>query len=270
MRVIAELEPGASPSGAPTYDINSLRVATVPRGDFATLLDRLTATFEGGGMTALQRARLQQFYFGLLNDGILAKTDVLQGGLASGADSLINWKGEGIDATNNGATFADGMFEFNGTSSYIDTGFRPSTEAVNWTLDSAAFAVYVHEAADGSTPLFGGSVNNANAEFRFTVAGPTATARINSSTPTSGVSTTAQGVWVVNRAGNTVQVFKNGEKLLEETIATTGLLAANVQAGRSGTTAYRQAKIGPYAFMGGLTEDEVGDVTERFRSFVGY
>jgi hypothetical protein len=90
--------------------------------------------------SASQRLLQNQLVLDLKDGGIWSKLDTL-GVFATDGDSdfaLIDWLRLSQYTAVNSPTFtSNGGFTGNGTSSYIDTNFNPSTSGVNYTLNDA-------------------------------------------------------------------------------------------------------------------------------------
>lgn len=111
---------------------------------FAPETTTLLAAFTGSYNTARQSA-INDLIVSLKNNGIWSKLDVLCiAGLNSG-DSLVNWKNPGTfngTAANSPTFTVDRGFTFNGSTSYVNTNFTPSTAGGNYALNSAHLSVY--------------------------------------------------------------------------------------------------------------------------------
>lgn len=89
----------------------------------------------------------------------------------SSAFATINWKNPNANQSTlvNSPTFVNnGGFTGNGTSSYIDTNFNPSTQGVNYTLNNASRYFFTH-AISGINAFDGVSANNNNRMMRQSV-----------------------------------------------------------------------------------------------------
>jgi hypothetical protein len=135
--------------------------------DYKAILDY--ATTQGYTLpSASQRLLQEQLVIDLKNAGIWSKLDTFAV-FATDGDSdfaLIDWKRLTQYTAVNSPTFTtnDG-FTGNGTSSYIDTNYTPSTQGVNYTSSDASFGVFWDKTSATTGYLSGSrttSVVNAN------------------------------------------------------------------------------------------------------------
>jgi len=229
--------------------LTNIRPVVAPAGRVKTeLLDRLT-----GAYTAFQIARLSQTYFDLQDSGILAKLDGLFIRGLTAADSLINWVAGKPNAVNQGAAFsagAGGGFTGDGTASWVDMAFAPTT----YTLANAGLLAFVQSAVPGTDKhvIGGGSTTLANARLAFT---PTqVTARLNTTTATvASYSADRSGLWTVHRAG-WQSIRRNGDLIASSQVAAAALPNA-LSLFREGGT-YGAHTVSAFGYGGNLGEAE--------------
>ena len=108
-----------------------------------------------GTFTTDQIKAMDSLVIKLKADTLWSKADrIFPFAFFTASDALIDMKASGYNATAvNAPTFtAKEGYKGNGTSSYINTHFTPSTDGVNWTLNSASMGVYVNEVSTGYNP----------------------------------------------------------------------------------------------------------------------
>lgn len=106
-------------------------------------------------------------------DGVWAKLDVFYVFAQDGGSAFatLNWKNPNANQSTlvSSPTFvSNGGFTGNGTSSYIDTNFNPSTQGVNYTLNNASRYFFTH-AINGVSALDGIMSSNNNRMIRTSV-----------------------------------------------------------------------------------------------------
>ena len=128
---------GASPLNGITTDVAS-----------TALFARMAAT--GTAVDATHQTAIDTLIKALKSSGIWAKLDVFQMYAAqTQGHSLLNWVSSSFPATAVLApTFtADRGFAGNGSTSYLDTGFNPTTGGLLSSLNNASFALWHNGAA---------------------------------------------------------------------------------------------------------------------------
>jgi hypothetical protein len=96
----------------------------------------------GGGVSSARLCIMDKLIASLKRTGVWPKLDALY--IFANSDSpsaLINWKTPGTfgcTAVNSPTFAADRGFTGNGTSSYLDTNYIPSSNGINWQQDSAS------------------------------------------------------------------------------------------------------------------------------------
>jgi len=140
--------------------------------EYQAILDRATIlgyTLPSDAVKLKQNTLLTS----LKSTGVWAKLDVFyvfaqDGGSAFGT---LNWKNPNANQSTlvNSPTFvSNGGLMGNGTSSYIDTNFNPSTQAVQYTLNNASRYFFTH-AISGVSALDGIMGSNNNRMIRTSV-----------------------------------------------------------------------------------------------------
>ena len=141
-------------------------------------------------------------------------------------EALKNWKNPGsFDATliNAPAFVSLEGFTGNGTSSYINTGWVPSTDGVNYTKDDAGFEIYIRTNVDEARYDLGvkGGANWLAIEAR---ASDVAYLRMNDDTWSFDANTDSRGFFIGNRtASNVLKLYKNDIEIVAGVGVTTNL-----------------------------------------------
>lgn len=206
-----------APVGSPELGLSNIRHVIAPAGRPAALLARMA-----GSYTAMQKARISQCLFDLIDAGILAKLDVLLIRGLTAADSLINWASLSGAAVNQSATAwsLGAGFTGDGVADWID----PSAIGYNKYLqaDASVFGYLPTDQQSGEYLLgvvASGGGNNIQIQPG---GGGSAIARVNSTTSisTSYVGS-RKGLWcAANLAGN-VGLWKDGVQIIAPTAVTT-------------------------------------------------
>jgi hypothetical protein len=177
-----------------------------------------------GAMTAkpspARQALIDQTILSLKASGVWAKLDRLYFFAAHDAQaSLLNWKDPAVVAVNtNAAAFvADQGYTGNGTTSYIDATFNPSSGTHNYVRNSASFGGWARTAALSTALDIGRGVTARNQVAFRTTADSIGSARINdvtTSTPADTTVATAVGLTALDRPdASSKQFFKNGAQI---------------------------------------------------------
>jgi hypothetical protein len=155
--------------GAASATSNSLYIFTT---EYKAVLDRGTALSYTLPTTTTQQKQ-NKLLKSMKADGVWAKLDVFyvfaqDGGSAFGT---LNWKNPNANQSTlvNSPTFvSNGGFTGNGTSSYIDTNFNPSTQGVQYTQNNASRYFFTH-AISGVSAFDGIMGSNNNRMIRTSV-----------------------------------------------------------------------------------------------------
>lgn len=177
-------------------------MTSAPDGDRETIINQFFLDIKGLGD------------FG--TDDIFSKLDVAYLLAAHDEQAGLLDITRGFDATAvNSPTFTvDRGFVSDGSTSFIDTTFIPSSDGVNFTLNDASFGVYLR--TDGTSIGAHGAQGGSNANrtlIQPRQIGDTATINVNGAVANDLVvsMTTALGMMVARRtASNALQAFKNG------------------------------------------------------------
>lgn len=172
----------------------------------------------------------------LVAAGVWALLDALYVTAAETAQAAQqNWKANTFNLTPTASpTFtADRGYAGNGTTSYLATGYTPSTAGGNLTQNSAHLSVWCRNNIQSSTQIPIGS-RTAAAQHQMLIlprlGTDVAAYRINQDVAgASPASTSSIGHWVMRRNGAaTLALFRNGASFSTDTSASTGLSTAAI------------------------------------------
>lgn len=156
--------------GAAAATSNSLYIFTA---EYKAVLDRGTTLSYTLPTTATQQKQ-NKLLKSIKADGVWTKLDVFYVFAVdnnASAFATLNWKNPNANQSTlvSSPTFVNnGGFQGNGTSSYIDTNFNPSTQGVNYTLNNASRYFFTH-AISGVSALDGIMSSNNNRMIRTSV-----------------------------------------------------------------------------------------------------
>jgi hypothetical protein len=252
----------ASPASAATVSIDTITPALPPLGDFAAFLDRLATKPTGANLT-----RVQLLYRAL--QSVWTKLDVVAGGLRTEADSLLNWKGAGVTATNVGSVWdSTSGFTLSGSNTVDLAYVADGAVGKAYQLNSASVTFVVSTAgAATSNGLIrvvtqAGVTNDTIRAAVFNAAGPAA--RLNDATSSQNSANAGlarNGVWTINRPNSsTKEIWRNGVLLQSFSVASTVLPMGQLRIGEPG--AYKQWLIG-----GALSAAEIAAVHQQLTLF---
>ena len=208
--------------------------------DYQAVLDYATAqgyTLPSGGQQTLQNDLL----VALKAAGVWSKLDTFAN-FATDGDSdfaLIDWIRLTDYTAVNSPTFTSNQgYQFNGTSSYINTNFNPATQGVNYTLNNASRGFYLYNSIASPLGIDGNTITFDNGIFRLD---GTANIRINS---TNNINTNysfgvSSGFKSINRTSSTNVTLLSpifiDAATNERTQTSTSITSQNQLLGRSGT-----------------------------------
>lgn len=215
----------------------------------------------------------------LITAGVWAKLDVFfmfAQTTNGGSEALINWINPGtFDASlvNTPAFVALEGFTGNGSTSYIHSNWTPSTDGINWGLDSASYGIYIRTDVDEVATDMGSHASGSTVSKIIIRNSNTVTAYVNATGSTANANADARGFYVMNRALSTHQdQYKNGSLIEHDAIVSTGnssvpfYILAYRLAANPAEWSTKQASV---AFMGGgLTADDVTALTNAIEIYM--
>lgn len=243
-------------NGSVNATSNSL---TIYESEYKAVLDY--ATTQGYTLpSTAQILKQNTLLSSLKTDGVWSKLDTFAN-FATDGDSnfaLIDWKKLTQYTAVNSPTFtANEGFMGNGTSSYIDTKFNPSTQGVNYTLINASRYAYVFSGS--LTQRFDGNSLESN-NMRI---GSYTTHKINSGTVNTLNSaftySATKGMKSIHRTSSTAITLYNASVGENRTLLSTGLPNANQWILRQGSI-YVNTKMSMYAMGASMISENTAFV----------
>ena len=214
--------------------------------------------------------------------GVWSKLDCLWIRAAHDSQAaLLDWKRLSDSTAVNSPTFTtDRGFTGDGSTSYINTNFTPSTDGANYIRDSASMGAYLNAGTDTavSGPNSIGALTvsyQARIEpWRSATPGSTVRARVNDGTATTvGTVATRFGLTAVNRSGaSAVQIYRNGASIGTSTAASSNVPSIDVYAlgfNNGGALGGANDNRIAAAFVGGsLTSTEHADLFTAIEAYL--
>lgn len=213
--------------------------------EYQAVLDRAT-TLGYTHPSSAQKSKHDTMVRLLKSDGTWAKLDALYIFLNDGSKEFgtLNW----ISPSANQVTIVGSMtwtsnagFQGNGSSMYLNVGFNPATQGVQYTLNSSTF--FVQYSNDVGSDTLDGSLSGGAIFMRPRGAANTCVSRVNDGANLSVASANGIGLFsIVRTASNARQAYRNGATLGSgDAQASTSIPSQNVFLGaynNSGTPAY--------------------------------
>jgi hypothetical protein len=225
---------------------------------------------------ALQRA----FVTSLVSAGVWDELDglwFLRQHSNAASEALLNWVSPGtFDATIvNSPTFtADEGFTTNGTNSYLNLNYNPTTDATNFTQNSGSIGFYTYTSSDNSGDWDMGAIDAVNGWSAIAArTGGTRYGRINCLSTLSDIETDGSGLRVAVRRANDELVNNiNGvDEDVHSGIASAGVTNRDLYLGclNNGSPGFHSARQYGLAFVGGsLTASQLGAIYTAFTTYI--
>lgn len=206
-----------------------------------------------------QKLKQNQLLIDLKAAGIWTKLDTFALFATNGSSqfALIDWKRLiNYEAVSNPTFTTNEGFTGNGTASYIDTKFNPTTNGNNYTLNNSSRYFYVFSGSAMNTALDGTTTTINNSQFSSSTA-----QRINSSNVLSSAFSFATGTPTksIHRTSSTNVTLFNGIFSGARTQTSTGLSNANQFILRNAST-YGASEISLYAMGASLVSENTAFV----------
>lgn len=193
--------------------------------DTLALLARFTTP-----ATPARTGAIDALIVALKNAGVWSKLDILH--VFAGADSqaaLRNWKSESFTAmTVNSPTFvADRGYTGDGSSSYLTTGYDPSTSPAGMTMaqDSAHLGAFILTDSASNGFDAGAIGNRMKVRNRSGASGTSGSVSTTSAVSATGAAPPAHAL-AVRRDGANQILFRNGSQIATTAVASAGLPGA--------------------------------------------
>lgn len=208
---------------------------------------------------------------GMVTDGTWTKFDILY--ITATADATtagLNLVSTSFTLTNTSATFtADTGYAGNGTTAYLDTGYNPSTNGVNFTQNSAALLAWSTKSADDNANVLGqlaGFFTNALVAKNF---GGTAQCIVNQGSDPGGTPTNGFGLFNCVRSSNsTVTNYYNGTSLATTAASTSGAAISSDITLLRDTSNFFGGGIASAGASSSLSAGDVANVYSRIHTFL--
>jgi hypothetical protein len=227
--------------------------------------------------TAGRKAVINTAIGGLIDAGIWTLLDWCY--FLAAADSqaaLLNWKAASFDATivNAMAFAADDGFTSDGSTSYLTTGWVPSTHGVNYTQNSASFGAYSRtNAAANGQQIMGAGTMQMDARRGSGVC----RVQVNRNTNTDLAITSSLGLIVGDRPdANNQGAYHNGTSLGTAALTSSGVPSVAVLLGcrnNAGTPADFSTRQLAFAFAGASLDSTkqaaLATIVEAYMDAVG-
>jgi hypothetical protein len=242
--------------GSANATSNSL---TIYESEYKAILDYATTNSYTLPSTA-QRLKQNTLLSSLKSAGVWSKLDTFTNFATDGSSAfaLIDWKRLTQYTAVNSPTFtANEGFMGNGTSSYIDTNFNPSTQSTNYVTNDASRYMYVFNGVLANR-LDGNGIDTNNIRL-----GSYNTNKINSGAINLLSSafnyTTTKGMKSIHRTSSTNVTLYNSAVGENRTLLSTGLPNANQWILRIGGN-YANSEISAYAMGSNLITENTAFV----------
>ena len=204
--------------------------------EYQAVLDRATTLGYTQPSTA-QKKKQNTLIQDLKDAGIWDLLDVFYVFATDGSSDFatLNWKSPSANQATkvNSPTFTSNLgFTGNGTSSYLNTNWEPSTQGVNYTVNEASCFTYLGlDLAVSSTVSYGSNIGTPTRTITQTtrVPGDTLNFLLNTGAFTSITNSNAIGFYHNKRTTSTaVQLFKNGASVASQSQAASGIPPLNI------------------------------------------
>lgn len=235
-----------------------------------------------GSYPELRKRAINQLIKSLKTSGLWSKIDVLQVYAALNVtDAVINWKNPGVNnaiLVNSPVLEADRGITGDGASSYIRSGFIPSANGVNFTLNSAGFHIGIRNNLDMSGTDLGVTDGTNLVRFLSRYSSSSSLYNVNqTSNTTAGSITTSAGFFSVCRtAVDSLYRRRNKASTGTETTASSSLPNKEVYIGAYNNNGspnnYTNRQYSFAALSSGFSaieSDLFADVLEIYLDFIG-
>jgi hypothetical protein len=224
---------------------------------------------QDGTVSSTRRALVDALISGLKTDGVWSKLDRLWLFAAENATSaLVDVKDGQLATAVSSPTFTtDRGYTGNGSSSYIDSNYNPTTNATNFVQNSGcAFGWSNTSGVDG-----GGLVGQSNVNIAIVP-------KYTDNNTYWGINTAANestdslsgdtGLWVANRSGTSAeQLYLNGSSVHTGTVVSQAIQSVNLYALRV-FNIYSARQCCCLGVGGSLNATEQGNLYKRLRTYM--
>lgn len=186
---------------------------------------------------------------------------------ATSQAALLGWKRyKNLSAVNSPTFTADRGYAGDGASSYLNTGYVPATNGVQYQQDSASLGSYSRTDSSGAANDIGVRHSSASRQARLqTRNGSTLLYAANQDTASSVTNASSLGLFAIRRSGaSALAVFRNGSSIATDTAASSTPPAFAIYIGAvntGGSQSLFSARQLAFAFVGAsLTDQQMSDL----------
>lgn len=234
------------------------------------------------GLSATERNAYIVMINGMVADGIWAKLDLLYVFATNTiTTALLNLVNTSFTAANTGTLTFTADQGFTGTGvvgGFIDTGWVPSINAVQYTLNAGMTGAYIRSSRVTTNNMTAYGCNNvagtSYSYFRGRNASGNTEADLNSATFGGFANANAQGSWVLNRTSSSnIDVFKNAGSIRVGNVTATSvalpdrnmqIFQLNNGAGQGPTTDQQAA----FYVGGGFSSADISSFQARLNAYM--
>lgn len=182
--------------------------------------------------------------------------------------ACLDWKGgDNLTPTSSPTFTADRGFTGNGTSTYLASGYNPTTDAVGYALNSCHLGIWSRtNVQNGGAAI--GSTSNGMAFITPRNAGNTMPYRLNQASNTGPANTDGSGHLLITRRGaNSLEAYRNAVSLGTNGTTSTSIPNADFDILRAGTS-YWPGEASAAHWGPQLSADEITDVFNAFAAYM--
>lgn len=204
--------------------------------------------------------------------GVWNKLDMLQVYAAHDEQAArVDWKlPSRVASAVSAPTFTmDRGFNGNGTSSYVDTNYNPSTAGINYTLNSATIGVWSLTQGTSSNGIFGWSDGTNRAFINARNDYSATDARINQGSPPTFFNSDGRGLFTGVRTGaGARQVYRNASLLGSDSTSSTAIPNGSWGVDRISAAGFASVQVAASFAASGLTASEVAAVHAALSAYM--
>ena len=222
-----------------------------------------------------RKALIDDLVGSLKTAGVWAKLDALYMFAAANSQAaLLNWVQDLYNATAvSSPTFtADRGFSGNASSSYVDSGFNPSTAVgANFLQNSAFFGAWSRTAGTQGGSAAGYFDGTKGVTLQPRDASNNTVGRINQASSSAALATTPDGsglFGLARSASNALRLARNGVSLAALTTASSALANGTLRFGNFGTAVFSGIQFAAGLIGGNLTVAEELDAFNAINSYM--
>lgn len=241
--------------------MTSRRGAAIPPDASTTaLVARMSSAPDG-----TRQGRINTLIVALKTAGVWTKIDCLYVLAAHDAQAgLLNWKGATFDLTAvSSPTFTvDRGYNGNGTTSYLESAFTPTTAGGGFVQNSAHLGVY----SNVNTSAVIGNTSS----VLFTATSPTvATVRLNGAAGATGTTVAGAGYLLGSREdGTTIKGYKNGVEIINSANASAAMSAETLRVSGRSPSSSASGRIAVAHWGSALTAVEAAAVNSALSDYL--